>query len=240
MASSPSRYQSAIDALTVYSGGNVLTTMPQPNNVMLWLGGGGTTVTAAYSGGSTTLAPYINSGTAAFGMYTGEALININRTATINTNSPASNCVVFATNGNMVYGFTTLPEPQAGPYLELHEALTQLHSLDDDDWKIETSVYSASLQVAAVLLENDIPKPDVFTHGSKSVVFNWSGKDVNLYLTVSGSRLSVLVSSTEGIEYRTEFSADSGADTNRFFSALGSMRFLAPPETSVAASAANK
>ena len=239
MASNPTRYQFSIDALTVYTGGNALMTMVQPNNVLM-LGGGGTTLSAAYSGGGTTVAPYINSGTTTFGNYSTETIININRATTINTNASTSTYVVFTTNGNMAYGFTSLSEPKAGSYTELHQALTELHNLDDDDdWKIQTPVYSASLQVAAALLENDIPKPGVFTHGSKSVVFNWSGKEVDLYLTVSKSRLSVLVSSTEGIEYRTEFSADSGEDTNRFFSALGTMRLLAPPENSVAPTVAS-
>src|SRR5947209_18407694 len=87
-------------------------------------------------------------------------------------------------------------ESQVTSYAELNDALVDMHNLDDDgDWKIQTPVYSASVQVAAALMQYGIPRPGVFTHGPKSVVFNWSQDDINLYLTVSQRKLSILVSS---------------------------------------------
>jgi hypothetical protein len=119
------------------------------------------------------------------------------------------------------------PEPVAANYIELNQALEQLHTLDsDDEWKIQAPVYNASVQVAAALMEKNIPRPGVFTHGPKSVVFNWSNADINLYLTVSKSKLSVLASSQNGIELRTELARDNGEETNRFFSALSSARLV--------------
>ena len=79
-------------------------------------------------------------------------------------------------------------------------------------------------------MENDIPTPGVLTHGSKSVVFNWSRDDTNLYLTISKSKLYVLASSSEGIKMRIELTKALGEDTGRFFAALSSSHFLSPPE----------
>src|SRR6266567_3812547 len=97
--------------------------------------------------------------------------------------------------GRVTSSTTTIPSPtvleiQAAEYAELEQALSDLRGLDDDEqWKIDDTVYSASVQVAAVLMQNSVPTPSVFTHGSKSVVFNWSAEGNNLYLTVSPSRL---------------------------------------------------
>jgi hypothetical protein len=106
-----------------------------------------------------------------------------------------------------------------------------MHSLDDDEeWKIQTPVYNASIRVAALLMENNIPKPGVLTHGPKSVVFNWSRDDTNLYLTISKSKLFVLASTSKGIGIRTELTKALGENTDSFFSALSSARLLSPPE----------
>jgi hypothetical protein len=209
-------------------------------------GGGGTQFVATHPGeGTTTITAYTASGITTLGSPSTETFLNVNTTPIIYAEVPTEHGgTVFTTNTSMVSSCDTpsisggsqfsLPSEQhVRSYAELHQALTDLHSLSDDaDWKIQTPVYCASLQVAAALAEKNIPKPSVFTHGARSVVFNWSGNDVDLYLTISKSRLSVLVSSTKGIEYRTEFSPDSGEDTNRFLSALRSVRLIAPPETS--------
>lgn len=92
-------------------------------------------------------------------------------------------------------------------YQELGETLSQLAEQNDvDDWGIEPPVYGTACFVAAELLANRYPAPRVFTHGSKSVVFNWSQNDDNLYLTITGDRISALVSSPERIKRRIEFS----------------------------------
>src|SRR5260370_2856955 len=253
MASKPPRYQLPANPSFTYTG-NALTTMLQPNiSFVLGGSGTGTALSVAYPGGSSaTPTAYPDASGMPFmasyaltplRTFVSENVINYN--TTINTNEPAADSyILFTTNGNMVSSFNVLPQNtistfsslaklQAGSYVELQQALTELSNLDDDDdWKIQTPVYCASLQVAAALFENNIPKPGVFTHGQKSVVFNWSGRDLDLYLTVTKSRLSVLVSSTEDVEYRTEFSADSGDDTNRFFSALSSTHLIWCPVSS--------
>jgi hypothetical protein len=219
---------------------------------------GGTTFTTATSGGTgtvsanvgnTTLTAYNSDGSFTFGTTSAKPFNNVNGTSTGgtvtangmfinsgNTTTIASGSIVgyiVPTSGTAVSTSNVSSLTQVETYVELHQALTELHYLNEDaDWKIQTQVYWASLQVAAALVQNDIPKPGVFTHGPKSVVFNWTGNDLDLYLTVSKGRLSVLVSSADGIEYRGELSADNGEATNRFFSALHSTQLLSPPETS--------
>jgi len=266
MASNQYRYQLPPDTLVTYMGGNALTHAAQAS-IVPWLESGATAFANAYfgiggpgafntspSGTSVTIFTPANSGASGVAIttdYFGGSNVNMNGSPINTYEARAHQCTFFATSNSMPTTFSTSPrnvyppfspttETQVGSYIELHQALTELHNLDDDDWKIQTPVYFASVQVAATLLEYDIPKPAVFTHGTKSVVFNWSGQDVDLYLTVSKNRLSVLVSSAEGIEYRTEFSADSGDDTNRFFAALGSVRFIAAPEAPVTATASDK
>jgi hypothetical protein len=219
-------------------------------------GATGTDLVAANAGGRGAYAHGGNvtlnaNASVAIGISSIEASGNIDGTSVINgftTNStfangssstPSANVsttagyVVIATSVDAASTFDVASLTQAGSYAELHQALAELHALDDDDdWKIQTPVYHASLQVAATLIDYAIPKPKVFTHGPKSVVFNWTGSTVDLYLTISKSRLSLLVSSAEGIDYRTEFSADSGEATNRFFSALRSTRLIAASEAS--------
>jgi len=116
-------------------------------------------------------------------------------------------------------------------YKDVSEALGQLHGVADDSWRIDTGVYAASMQVATALMANNIPQPGVFTHGPRSVVFNWTRGDTNLYLTVSRSRLSVLVSSADGIELRAKWTDSNQSDANRFFSAVGFAGFISPPES---------
>jgi len=146
-----------------------------------------------------------------------------------NSSINVSNGVVYLTNGAALPEISDPSDLVVASYNQLTNSLIELHGLEDgDDWKINTPVYAASIQVAAVLMEYDIPRPAVFTHGPNSVVFNWSQDQNNLYLTISKSRLSVLVSSNEGIEMRTDIS--DTADTDRFFSALRSVPLLGPPE----------
>jgi hypothetical protein len=148
--------------------------------------------------------------------------------------STNSDSLVISASGTAIMTAPSAPAEinlHANSYAELGQALFELHSLaEDQDWRIERPVYGASLQVAAVLMEKNIPSPSVFTHGPRSVVFNWAEADKNLYLTVSKSRLSVLLSSAGKIEYRTEFEGPQVADSGRFFSALEAMRLISTVE----------
>lgn len=165
------------------------------------------------------------------GTYTIENIQQISRTI----NASEANSTLDTSSGMIISINTTaiIPNPGvAAEYLQLSEALNQLHGLEeDDDWKINSQVYAASIQVAATLMEYDIPRPGVFTHGPNSVVFNWSQEQKNLYLTISKNQLSVLVSSSEGIELQTNVSTIEDATGERFISALRSVPLLSPPQS---------
>jgi hypothetical protein len=90
-------------------------------------------------------------------------------------------------------------------YVELGQALNQMTELEEaDDLKIDIPVYEAARYVAVQLMANGLPTPRLFNHGSKSVVFNWSDNNNNLYLTVSADKVSALISSPERIKHRFE------------------------------------
>jgi hypothetical protein len=94
-------------------------------------------------------------------------------------------------------------------YRELGEALSEMIALEDEDeWRIDTSVYSAATYVASELKAYKVPAPRLFSHGPHSVVFNWSNTSDNLYLTISANRVSALLSSPERIVHRIEYSPD--------------------------------
>ena len=142
-----------------------------------------------------------------------------------------NNSITWSTSSATVTTASSAHGVSATSYREVSQALAQMHSLDDDDeWKIQTPVYNASIRVAALLIENNIPQPGVLTHGPKSVVFNWSRDDTNLYLTISKSKLFVLASTSKGIGIRTELTKVLGENTDLFFSALSSARLLSPPQ----------
>jgi len=103
---------------------------------------------------------------------------------------------------------TTEPNIQAQGYSELSQTLTELgNSSQDDEWHIDIEVYNTSVQVAAALFDKNIPTPHVFSHGPKSVVFNWEDGRNNLYLTVGKSRLWAAVSSASEVKTRMELTA---------------------------------
>ncbi len=92
-------------------------------------------------------------------------------------------------------------------YGELGAALRDLAAFEEeDDWKIESSVYNVASYFATELRSNLVPAPQVFVHGPKSVVFNWSDGFYNLYLTIGASNVSALLSSPERIIRRAEYS----------------------------------
>lgn len=115
-------------------------------------------------------------------------------------------------------------------YQELGEALGEMTQLDEgDEWKVDVVVYQVACQVAAELLANSFPAPRIFNHGPKSVVFNWSRGNNNLYLTISSDYISALVSSPERIKRRIEFSTKDMLEPALVFRGLLS----APPEQPV-------
>lgn len=94
-------------------------------------------------------------------------------------------------------------------YQELGEALSEMITLEGaDEWRIEPSVYHAASYVAAKLMEDLVPAPQIFTHGPESVVFNWSDHDDNLYLTISANEISALISSPQRITRRMDYSGN--------------------------------
>jgi hypothetical protein len=125
---------------------------------------------------------------------------------------------------------TELATVQSEDYQLLENSLAELNELDEeDDWKIEDKVYAASVRVALALMEKSVPLPSVFTHGPKSVVFNWTRGSDDLYLTVTSSKMYVLVSSQLGVQYRAEVGATLTDRTNQFFSALTFARLTTQP-----------
>jgi hypothetical protein len=116
-------------------------------------------------------------------------------------------------------------------YRELGEALSGMSELTEgDEWRIDTPVYTAASNVAAVLRANSIQAPRVFNHGPKSVVFNWSNNADNLYLTVSADHISALISSPQRIKRRIEFSAHDLVDSAHTI-AFVKAAFLEKPAT---------
>ena len=123
-----------------------------------------------------------------------------------------------------MWGFKPRPQPdwaqQMEGYRELSETLSELNTSQDDEWHIENEVYATSIQVAAALLDQDIPTPNVFSHGPKSVVFNWADGENNLYLTVGKSRLWAAVSSASGIKRRIELTGPTNNVAGDFLMGL--------------------
>jgi hypothetical protein len=131
-------------------------------------------------------------------------------------------------------------QSSAAAYAELGAALTDLHGLDDhDDWKIDEGVYGRSVQIAAALMHRSIPRPSVFSHGPKSVVFNWTHAGDSVYLTITEDKLYALISSPQRITYRAEFPSALTRSTDNFISALGSAQLSTPPTLEYQASPAS-
>ena len=106
-------------------------------------------------------------------------------------------------------------------YQELGQALGQMTELNGPDgWTIDPAVYNVASRVAVELLANSYPAPQIFSHGSKSVVFNWSQGPTNLYLTISSDFISALVSSPERIQRRLRFAQKDLLESSVVFRAL--------------------
>jgi hypothetical protein len=116
-------------------------------------------------------------------------------------------------------------------YQELADALVEMSEPEADEWAIDEPVYNVAHFVATSLLNCSYPAPKVFSHGPKSVVFNWLNGGDNLYLTVSASRVAALVSSPERIKRRFEVSTSALSDPSRLLPALKSVQVNGPVVT---------
>lgn len=112
-------------------------------------------------------------------------------------------------------------------YAEVIGALKQLRN-EASLWTINDDVFRASAQVAAALAERHIPRPQIFSHGPESVVFNWQGAN-NFYLTIEADTISALVSSNAGIRLRRKLPRPNTQSSQNFFFALQNSNLLAPP-----------
>jgi hypothetical protein len=98
-------------------------------------------------------------------------------------------------------------------YQELGAALGEMTKLEEgDEWKIDPPVYNAACYIAAGLMAHSFPAPNIFNHGTKSVVFNWSYGADNMYLTISADHVSALIFSPERIKRRVEYSLNELTD----------------------------
>jgi len=108
-------------------------------------------------------------------------------------------------------------------YRELGSALQELTELgQNEDWKVDAPVLGSALNVAANLMANRYPAPQVFTHGPQSVVFNWSSGSNELYLTISADKVSALITTPQCIAHRVDFLAHEFQESGMFLSSLRS------------------
>lgn len=114
-------------------------------------------------------------------------------------------------------------------YKELGTALAEMTELgEEDELKIDTAVYEAACHIASALMANSYPAPGIFTHGPKSVVFDWSTGPNNLYLTISADKLSALISTPERIKRRMEYSLQELLNPSLIFPAIQSAHLEHP------------
>jgi hypothetical protein len=145
-----------------------------------------------------------------------------------NTSAHASSDInepVHFERGFLIDSFSSVPvithDELAHEYRNLGEALSEMAQLETDgDWGIEKDVQHVAFQVAAELQSMSVPAPQTFTHGPKSVVFNWSTVSENLYLTISTDYISALVSTTEKITKRVDFATNQLLESAQKFRGL--------------------
>lgn len=111
-------------------------------------------------------------------------------------------------------------------YFDLAQTLKDMHDGEDAELSIDSAVYNTSLQVAAALFEINIPAPYVFSHGPKSVVFNWDDGVHNLYLTIGKTRLWAATSTRDKIQGQFELTAQNKNIADDFFCALSTTPLL--------------
>lgn len=141
---------------------------------------------------------------------------------------------VMPTETLVITTFSSVPviwesELRQQEYQQLGVALSEMTKFEEgDEWKIDPPVYAAACYVAAGLMANSFPAPHVFTHGAKSVVFNWSYEGDNMYLTVSADHISALISSPERIERRVEYSVNELMDPSVVLPSIRASYFKKP------------
>jgi hypothetical protein len=114
-------------------------------------------------------------------------------------------------------------------YQEVGDALGEIYMLDErDECWVEPHIVNVAGYIAAELMVNAFPAPQIFNHGAKSVVFNWELKTDNLYLTISADRVSALISSPERIKRRVEYSLDALTKNGRVAPTIQSMYYERP------------
>lgn len=91
-------------------------------------------------------------------------------------------------------------------YQELGDVLGEMAELGEGDgsW-VEAPVLNMAQRVAAEFMNTSFPVPQLFTHGSNSVVFTWARGSDNLYFTVSVDKAYALISTPEQITWRMEW-----------------------------------
>jgi hypothetical protein len=125
----------------------------------------------------------------------------------------------------------------AAEYGELGQALGEMATLgEDDEWWVESPVADVARCVAGELMNGGYPAPQLFTHGPKSLVFNWSRGSDNLYLTVSSDSISVLISTPQKIKRRINYPVQALANPERLFPAIESAYLERPVVTLKSAS----
>jgi len=116
-------------------------------------------------------------------------------------------------------------------YQELGQALVEMGEATEEDWAIDAPVFNVANYIAGALMNSAYPAPKVFSHGPKSVVFNWANERENAYLTISAECVSALVSSPERIKFRFDVSTIDLVDPSRLFPAMTSAQLGEPVVT---------
>ena len=125
-------------------------------------------------------------------------------------------------------------------YQELGQALNEITELEEgEDWHIDKPVYHAARYIASELMRMSFPAPRIFSHGPKSVVFNWSIGVNSLYLTISADRMSALISSPERIQRRIDYSASQMIDSSLALLYIESAYFGKPVERRITGTTSN-
>lgn len=131
---------------------------------------------------------------------------SVSRPLEMTTYSPDLKITPEITIGQTEISVSAILQPELrSQYEELGEALNELGEMDDDEWHVDPDVYHVACYAASSLMDNGFPAPQVFTHGPKSVVFNWLAGSRNLYLTLSRSVISALISTPKSVEHRLQF-----------------------------------
>ena len=114
-------------------------------------------------------------------------------------------------------------------YKELGESLSEMTKLNEgDEWIIDKPVYQFACHIAFELMLYSYPAPQIFTHGPKSVVFDWSQGANSLYLTISADKISALISTPERIKRRVDYSTKELLNPSLILSAIQSAHLEQP------------